>query len=218
MSGLIKKRLDDVSRHRELRLRGFPGARTRKSGGANTVNSSLSGFAPPLAKRPLGVCQSGSAVSSAIKKPSGDATIVPRAEDSGTRSHSVTTLRFLVLLPRRIERRAHHADIRSRTALRRNFRALDHHAQVLFAKHGTFGQANFEGAERAIAGICRGHRRRENGCGPARRLETRISACAVGKLIARTEGVDAARAERCARAQGRQENRIRDLDSTSKMM
>ena len=36
----------------------------------------------------------------------------------------------------------------------RNFRAFDDDAQVLLAKHTPFGQANFQGAKRTIAGIC----------------------------------------------------------------
>ena len=45
---------------------GMPGARTRKTAGEYTVTISFTGSDPPKAKKPKGVCQSGSAALSAI--------------------------------------------------------------------------------------------------------------------------------------------------------
>ena len=101
---------------------------------------------------------------------------------------------IFILPPRRIEGRAQHAGIGLRAPLRRNFRAFDDDAQVLLAKHTPFGQTNFEGAKRTISGISeyvgdvKMDAARRGGGNENLRF-------AVGKLIARAEGVDAARRE-----------------------
>ena len=84
--------------------------------------------------------------------------------------------------------------------LRRNFRAFDDDAQVLLAKRRPFGQANFEGAERTIAGIFEfiGDVKMDAAGRGAGNENLRL---AIGKLIARAKGMDAARREKCARAQ-----------------
>ena len=87
-----------------------------------------------------------------------------------------------------------------RTVLWRNFRAFDEDAQVLFAEHRAFGQTNFEGTERTIAGIFEfiddvkmDASRRSSGDENFR--------LPIGKLKARAKGLDAARREKCPRAQ-----------------
>ena len=94
----------------------------------------------------------------------------------------------------------HHPDISLRTVLRGNFRALDDDAQVLLAKHRPFGQTNFEGAERTIAGIFEfiGDLKMDAARRGAGNENLRLP---ISKLIARAKGMDAARRQECARAQ-----------------
>ena len=84
--------------------------------------------------------------------------------------------------------------------LRRNFRALDDDAQVLLAKYRSFGQTNFEGTQRTIAGIFEfiGDVEMDAARRGAGNENLRLP---IGKLIAGAEGMDAARREKCARAQ-----------------
>jgi hypothetical protein len=84
--------------------------------------------------------------------------------------------------------------------LRRNFHAFDEDAQILLAKHRSFGQTNFEGAEGTIAGIFEfiGDLKMDAAGRGAGNENLRLP---IGKLIARAKGVDAARCQECARAQ-----------------
>ncbi len=85
--------------------------------------------------------------------------------------------------------------------LRGNFRALDDDTQVLLAKYGSFGQTNIEGAQRTIAGIFEFigdvKMNAAGRCPGNKNLRLPI-----GKLIARAKGLDAARGEKCPRAEG----------------
>lgn len=85
--------------------------------------------------------------------------------------------------------------------LRGNFRALDDHAQVPLAKYAPFGQANFERAQRTVAVIFEfiGDVKMDARRGRAGNQNFRL---AIGKLVARAEGLDAAGREKCAGAQG----------------
>jgi hypothetical protein len=84
--------------------------------------------------------------------------------------------------------------------LRGNFHAFDEDAQVLLAEHWARWQTNFEGTERTIAGIL-------EFIGNAKMDASRRSSgdenlrLPIGKLKARAKGMDAARREKCPRAQ-----------------
>jgi hypothetical protein len=109
------------------------------------------------------------------------------------------------LVPRRIKGRPHHPEICRRPSLRGNFRAPDDDAQVLLAKHRSFGQTNFKGAERTIAGILEfiDDVKMDAAWRCARNENLRLP---VGKLKAGAQGLDAARREHCPRNKGNRKN------------
>jgi len=90
--------------------------------------------------------------------------------------------------------------------LRRDLRAFDEDTQVLHAKHGSFGQSNFEGAERTISGIFEfiDDVKMDAVRGGAGNENLRLP---IGKLIARAKGVNASRREKgpCAQGNGKQD-------------
>jgi hypothetical protein len=88
--------------------------------------------------------------------------------------------------------------------LRRNFRGVNQDAQVLLAKRRPCGQTNFEGAERAIAAIFEfiGDVKMDKSRGFAGNMDFSL---AIGKLIARAQGMNAGRRENGACAQGSRE-------------
>jgi hypothetical protein len=87
-----------------------------------------------------------------------------------------------------------------RTVLRGNFRSFDEDAQVLLAKRRSFGQTNFDGTERAIAGIFEfiDDVKMDAARRCARNENLRLT---IGKVKARAQGLDAARREKCPRAE-----------------
>lgn len=78
----------------------------------------------------------------------------------------------------------------------RNFRAIDDDAQVGIAKRRSFGQTHFEGAERAIAGIFEFIDDVKMDASRRRAGNANLG-LAIGKMITRAKGMDAARQENC---------------------
>ena len=194
----------------------FPGPRTRKSGGANTVKSSLSGRCLPrqkclwrLPERERGFIGNKKTV---WRSDDGSA----RRRSPATRSHSVTILRFSSCCHggsngARIIR----ASI-CEAALRRNFRAFDDPRADSARQTPALREDELPASGAGDRRHFRVHRRRENGCGPAHACETRISAWRIGEFIAGAKGMDATRSEKCARAQGGGK-KMRNRDSARKM-
>ncbi len=185
-------------------MRALPGARTRKSGGAKTVKSSLAGFRSAPRKNAVG------RLPERERRFIGNKKTVRRRDDCSSRRglrHEIPfrdDFALLILLPGRIKGSAHHPDIRLRTLLRRNFRALDNDTQVLLAKHSSLRQSNFKGAQRAIAGIFEFIDDVEMDAA-GRSAGNKDLRLPIGKLIAGAEGMDAARREECPRAEDSRE-------------
>jgi len=117
-------------------------------------------------------------------------------------------LALLILLPRRIKRRPHHSGIYLRTAVRRNLRGFDEHAQVVFPEGPRFGQTNIKEAKRTVTVI---FKLVDNvKMDAVRRSAGNLNlGLPVAKMIARAKGMDAARGKNGACTQSNKKQNAR---------